>query len=59
MVSYTELEFEAAPEAGTPRLLLLLVLLLGEDAEGPAGLFLDPDYGLDRRRSAPMSWTSA
>jgi hypothetical protein len=41
VMSYTELEFEAAPEAGTPRLLLLL----GQDAEGPAGLFLDPEYG--------------
>jgi hypothetical protein len=40
-VSYTELEFEAAIEAGLPR----LVFLISEDAEGPAALFLDPQYG--------------
>jgi Domain of unknown function (DUF4062) len=40
-VSYTELEFEMATEAGLPR----LVFLLGEDAEGPALLFRDVQSG--------------
>jgi tetratricopeptide (TPR) repeat protein len=39
-VSYTELEYQTAGEAGIPR----LIFLLGEDAEGSAGLFRDPRF---------------
>jgi hypothetical protein len=39
-VSYTELEFDAATEAGLPR----LVFLLEPDAQGPDEMFTDRDH---------------
>jgi hypothetical protein len=39
--SYTEFEHETAEQRGIPR----LVLLLGEDTEGPAAMFGDLEHG--------------
>lgn len=44
-VSYTELEFDTATQAGIPR----LVFLLGEDVQGPRELFVDLVYGARRK----------
>ena len=40
-VSYTELEHETAEQRGIPR----LVFLLGDDTDGPAVMFRDPQFG--------------
>ena len=40
-LSYTELEFQTATDAGMPR----LVFLVDEDADGPARLFRDVEHG--------------
>jgi len=40
-MSYTELEHATAEELGIPR----LVILLSEEADGPARMFLDSNYG--------------
>ena len=53
-VSYTELELETAEELGMPR----LVFLLGEEAEGPAAMFRDSEYGA-RQEAFRGGWPTA
>jgi hypothetical protein len=58
-VSYTELEHETAEQLGIPR----LVFLLGEDAEGPAAMMRDLEFGARqeafRRRLVDSGVTTA
>jgi hypothetical protein len=53
-ISYTELEFATAREAGMP----CLAFLLGEDAEGPRALLVDEEHG-DRQQEFRRRVTDA
>jgi tetratricopeptide (TPR) repeat protein len=58
-MSYTELEHETAQDLGIPR----LIFVLSTGAEGPAEMFLDPDFGARqhafRRRLTDSGVTTA
>jgi hypothetical protein len=51
-ISYTELEYQTAGEAALPR----LIFLLGDDAEGPAGLFRDVRFGVRQEGFGRDCW---